>query len=174
MFQNMPRTYFKDLLNEAIAKPEVMADLLERGVNQSARRRTTIDRRINAFLFNAGLQPAREEIEERRFIENLPFRGTLVGAAEAATLDTAPLEAYLQSVQQPAPVPATPAPSPGPTTATPSAGAPPPVAPAVPPTAPQAGGRASYSALFPNDPISPLVQQREMQQGIGSLMAGPR
>jgi hypothetical protein len=100
----------------------------------------------------------------------LPF----VGAAQAATFDTAPLEAYLQSVQQPAPVPATPAPSPGPTTATPSAGAPPPVAPAVPPTAPQAGGRASYSALFPNDPISPLVQQREMQQGIGSLMAGPR
>jgi hypothetical protein len=62
--QNMPQTYFRDLLNEAIAQPEVMADLLERGVNQSARRRTTIDRRINAFLFNAGLQPAREEIEE--------------------------------------------------------------------------------------------------------------
>jgi hypothetical protein len=64
MFKNMPQTYFRDLLNEAIAQPEVMADLLERGVNQSARRRTTIDRRINAFLINAGLQPAREEIED--------------------------------------------------------------------------------------------------------------
>ena len=174
-FQNMPRTYFKDMLNEAIANREVMAALLERGVNQSARRRTAIDRRINAFLVNAGLQPAREEIEERRFIENLPFRGTLVGTAEAATFDTAPLEAYLQSVQQAAPAPATPAPPPGPTTATPSAGAPPPaVLPAAPP-ATQAGGqgRASYSALFPNDPIAPLVQQRELQQGIGSLV-GPR
>jgi hypothetical protein len=171
-FQNMPRTYFKDMLNEAIAQPEVMADLLERGVNQSARRRMAIDRRINAFLINAGLQPAREEVEDAQFRAPLP---SFVSAAEAATPESiAELEAYLQSVQPPAPVPATPAPSPGPTTATPSAGAPPPVAPAVPPTAPQAGGRASYSALFPNDPISPLVQQREMQQGIGSLMAGPR
>jgi hypothetical protein len=172
MFKNMPQTYFRDMLNEAIAQPEVMADLLERGVNQSARRRMAIDRRINAFLINAGLQPAREEVEDAQFRAPLP---SFVSAAEAATPESiAELEAYLQSVQPPAPVPATPAPSPGPTTATPSAGAPPPVAPAVPPTAPQAGGRASYSALFPNDPISPLVQQREMQQGIGSLMAGPR
>jgi hypothetical protein len=171
MFQNMPRTYFKDLLNEAIANPEVMGDLLERGVNQSARRRRTVDRRINAFLIDAGLQPAQQEIEETQ------FRLPIVGSAEAATLDTAPLEAYLQSVQPPAPAPATPAAAPQPTPATPSAGAPPPAAlPAGPPPAPRAGGPsgASYSALFPNDPISPMLQQREMQQGIGSLMAGPR
>jgi hypothetical protein len=172
MFKNMPQTYFRNMLNEAIAQPEIMSALLERGVNQSARRRNTVDRRINAFLINAGLQPARDEIEEAQFRTPLP---SFVGTAEAATLDTAPLEAYLQSVQQAAPAPATPAPPPGPTTATPSAGAPPPaVLPAAPP-ATQAGGqsRASYSALFPNDPIAPLVQQREMQQGIGSLV-GPR
>lgn len=170
MFQNMPQTYFRDLLNEAISKPEVMADLLERGVNQSARRRTAIDRRINAFLINAGLQPAREQVEEAQ------FRIPLVGAAEAATPDPAAIEAYLQSVQQSAPAPATPVAPPSPAPASPSAGAPPPAAlPAAPP-ATQAGGqgRASYSALFPNDPIAPLVQQREMQQGIGSLMGGPR
>ena len=175
MFQNMPRTYFKDMLNEAIANPEIMAALLERGVNQSARRRATIDRRINAFLIDAGLQPAQSEVQET--VENTRFRmPAVVGAAEAATPDIAELEAYLQSVQPNAPVPATPAPSPGPTTATPSAGAPPPAAlPAAPPAAPRAGGQgASYSALFPNDPISPLLQQREIQQGIGSLMAGPR
>jgi hypothetical protein len=172
MFKNMPQTYFRNMLNEAIAQPDVMEELLRIGVNQSARRRNTVDRRINAFLINAGLQPARDEIEEAQFRTPLP---SFVGTAEAATLDTAPLEAYLQSVQQAAPAPATPAPPPGPTTATPSAGAPPPaVLPAAPP-ATQAGGqsRASYSALFPNDPIAPLVQQREMQQGIGSLV-GPR
>jgi hypothetical protein len=32
-----------------------------------------------------------------------------------------------------------------------------------------ASPRASYAALFPNDAIAPLMQQREMQQGIGSL-----
>jgi hypothetical protein len=172
MFKNMPQTYFRNMLNEAIAQPDVMEELLRIGVNQSARRRNTVDRRINAFLINAGLQPARDEIEEAQFRTPLP---SFVGTAEAATLDTAPLEAYLQSVQQAAPAPATPAPPPGPTTATPSAGAPPPaVLPAAPP-ATQAGGqgRASYSALFPNDPIAPLMQQREMQQGIGSLV-GPR
>jgi hypothetical protein len=175
MFQNMPRTYFKDMLNEAIANPEVMGALLERGVNQSARRRATIDRRINAFLVNAGLQPAQSEVEET--VENTRFRLPIVGAAEAATPDIAELEAYLQSVQPPAPAPATPAVPFQPTPATPSAGAPPPAAaPAGPPPAPRAGGPsgASYSALFPNDPISPLLQQREIQQGIGSLMAGPR
>jgi hypothetical protein len=103
----------------------------------------------------------------------LPF----VGAAQAATLDTAPLEAYLQSVQQAAPAPATPAPSSRTDDRDPLGRGPPPaVLPAAPPTATQAGGqsRASYSALFPNDPIAPLVQQRELQQGIGSLVAGPR
>ena len=173
MFKNMPQTYFRDMLNEAIAQPDVMEELLRIGVNQSARRRNTVDRRINAFLINAGLQPAREEIEEAQFRTPLP---SFVGTAEAATPESiAELEAYLQSVQQSAPAPATPAPPPGPTTATPSAGAPPPaVLPAAPP-ATQAGGqgRASYSALFPNDPIAPLMQQREMQQGIGSLV-GPR
>ena len=171
MFQNMPQTYFRDMLNEAIANPEVMADLLERGVNQSSRRRLTIDRRINSFLLSAGLQPSREEMED------VPrFRTPLVGAAEAATFDTAPLEAYLQSVQPPASTGATPAPPPRPTNATPPVGGTPPVAPAAPPAAPRAGvpqSGASYSALFPNDSIAPLVQQRELQQGIGSLV-GPR
>ena len=171
MFQSMPRTYFKDMLNEAISNPEIMALLLERGVNQSPRRRMTVDRRINAFLIDAGLQPGQQEARE--IAERTQFRVPLVSAAEAAPIDTAPLEAYLQSVQSPPPAPAMPAP---PLRQTPAAGAPSPAAaPAVPPAAPRAGGaRASYSALFPGDTISPLMQQREMEQGIGSLMSGPR
>jgi hypothetical protein len=106
------------------------------------------------------------------FDATLPF-----GAAQAATLDPAVLEQYLQSLQQTAPAPATPAAAPQPAPATLPAGAPPPAAPAAAPTAPRAGGqqgRASYAALFPNDPISPIMQQREIAQGIGSLMGGPR
>ena len=167
MFKNMPRTYLKDMLNTAIADPEFMATLLDRGVNQSARNRIRADRRINAFLVNAGLQPARDEIEETQ------FRIPLAGAAEAAPVDEAAIQEYLNSVQQPAPAPAPVAPPPTPRPAPSQQGALPPAAPL--PQTPQAGGqsRASYAALFPNDPISPMVQQREIQQGIGSLM-GPR
>jgi len=169
LFENMPQTYFKDMLNEAISNPGVMEALLRRGVNQSPRARRVVDRRINAFLIDAGLQPAQEEIEDTQ------FRVPLVGAANAATPNAA-LEEYLQSVQQPAPAqPATPAASPRPTNATPAVGAPPPAVPRAAPAAPRAGGQgASYSALFPNDPISPMLQQRELQQGIGALMPGPR
>jgi hypothetical protein len=173
MFSDMPQTYFRDMLNEAITRPEVMADFLQRGVDRSSRRGRQIDRRINAFLINAGLQPARQEIEDiTRAGITLPF-----GAAQAATPDPAVLEQYLQSLQQAAPAPAIPAAAPQPAPATLPAGAPPPAAPAAVPTAPRAGGqqgRASYAALFPNDPIAPIVQQREIAQGIGSLMGGPR
>jgi len=166
MFKNMPQTYLKDMLNEAISNPEFMATLLERGVNQSARSRLRADRRVNAFLVNAGLQPAREEIEDTQ------FRIPLAGAAEAAPVDEHAIRDYLESVQQPAPAPAPTAPPPMPSPQPSQRGALPPAA--APLSVPQAGGqsRASYSALFPNDPISPMLQQREMQQGIGSLMGG--
>lgn len=166
MFKNMPATYLKDMLNEAISNPEFMATLLERGVNQSARSRLRADRRVNAFLVSAGLQPARDEIED------VQFRIPLAGAAEAAPVDEAAIRQYLDSVQQPAPAPAPTAPPPMPSPQPSQRGALPPAAPL--PQMPQAGGqsRASYSALFPNDPISPMLQQREMQQGIGSLMGG--
>ena len=167
MFKNMPQTYFRDMLNQAIADPDFMATLLERGTNQSSRNRLRAERRVNAFLVNAGLQPAREEIED------VQFRLPLVGAAEAAPIDEAAIREYLESVQQPAPAPASTVPPPMPSPQPSQQGALPPAAPL--PQRPQAGGqsRASYSALFPNDPISPMVQQREMEQGIGSLM-GPR
>jgi hypothetical protein len=168
MFKNMPQTYLKDMLNEAIANPEFMATLLERGTNQSARARLRADRRVNAFLLNAGLQPARDEIEDVQFRMVIPF----AGPAAAAEVNPAQIEEYLRSLQQEAPAPAPVAPPPTPQPAPLQQGALPPAA--APLSVPQAGGqsRASYSALFPNDPISPMLQQREMQQGIGSLMGG--
>jgi hypothetical protein len=180
LFNKIPRTSLQDTIVKFLDDPEFAEVILRRSAelpelrgNRAIRATQRLARDLQAALVRNGLivLAAGETAELQNEGITLPF----VGTAEAATFDTAPLEAYLQSVQQAAPAPATPAPPPGPTTATPSAGAPPPaVLPAAPP-ATQAGGqgRASYSALFPNDPIAPLVQQRELQQGIGSLV-GPR
>jgi hypothetical protein len=182
--RRIPASRKIDIFSKFLNDPEFAELVLRRGIERQGRRETVTERRalerslndFQTYLTRAGLIPSAplltgEVGRATDFDITLPQ----ARAAEAATFDTAPLEAYLQSVQQAAPAPATPAPPPGPTTATPSAGAPPPaVLPAAPP-ATQAGGqgRASYSALFPNDPIAPLVQQRELQQGIGSLV-GPR
>jgi hypothetical protein len=182
--RRIPASRKIDIFSKFLNDPEFAELVLRRGIERQGRRETVTERRalerslndFQTYLTRAGLIPSAplltgEVGRATDFDITLPQ----ARAAEAATFDTAPLEAYLQSVQQAAPAPATPAPPPGPTTATPSAGAPPPaVLPAAPPAS-QAGGqsRASYSALFPNDPIAPLVQQRELQQGIGSLV-GPR
>jgi hypothetical protein len=157
--------------------------VLRRGIDRQGARATVAEMRamekalndFQSYLTRAGLIPS-APLVTGEMGRTSDFEITLP-QARAATPDTAELEAYLQSVQPPAPAPATPAAAPQPTPATPSAGAPPPAAlPAGPPPAPRAGGPsgASYSALFPNDPISPMLQQREIQQGIGSLMQGPR
>lgn len=153
MFKNMPQTYLRDMLNEAIADPKIMADLLERGTNNSARNRLRIDRRINAWLFNAGLQPAREEIEDAQ------FRMPLARPAEAATVDPAALQAYLDSVQPSSPAPAPTATPPAPSPQPSQQGALPPAAPL--PQPPQAGGspqtRQQYRQMFPNDMVSDMI-----------------
>jgi uncharacterized membrane protein len=181
--QRIPASRKLDLFARFVEDPKFAELVLRRGIDRQGERATVaemraMERALNGFqsyLTRAGLIPSAPLVtgEAGRTSD---FEITLP-QARAATPDTAELEAYLQSVQPPAPAPATPAAAPQPTPATPSAGAPPPAAlPAGPPPAPRAGGSsgASYSALFPNDPISPMLQQREMQQGIGSLMAGPR
>jgi hypothetical protein len=178
----IPRTSLQDTVVRFLDDAEFAevtfrraAELQNMNPNAALRRGQRILRDFEAALIRNGLiAPVAGEAAD---IQDEGITLPLVGAAEAATPDIAELEAYLQSVQPPAPAPATPAVPFQPTPATPSAGAPPPAAaPAGPPPAPRAGGPsgASYSALFPNDPISPLLQQREIQQGIGSLMAGPR
>jgi hypothetical protein len=180
LFNKIPKTSLQDVVVKFLDDPEFAeiilrrsADLPELQGSRYVRMAQRLGRDLQASLVRNGLIVLGAGESERLQREGLPL--PFVRPAQAATPDIAELEAYLQSVQQAAPAPATPAPPPGPTTATPSAGAPPPaVLPAAPP-ATQAGGqgRASYSALFPNDPIAPLVQQRELQQGIGSLV-GPR
>jgi hypothetical protein len=180
LFNRIPRTSMQDVVVQFLDDAEFAELILRRSAemeelrgNRAVQAADRLQQDLRAALVRNGLISAAGGQSERLQREGVevPFARPL----QAATFDTAPLEAYLQSVQQAAPAPATPAPPPGPTTATPSAGAPPPaVLPAAPP-ATQAGGqsRASYSALFPNDPIAPLMQQRELQQGIGSLV-GPR
>jgi hypothetical protein len=182
LFNKIPKTSLQDVVVKFLDDPEFAEIILRRSAelpelqgSRYARMAQRLSRDLQASLVRNGLIVLGAGESERLQREGLPL--PFVRPAAAATPDIAELEAYLQSVQPPAPAPATPAAAPQPTPATPSAGAPPPAAlPAGPPPAPRAGGSsgASYSALFPNDPISPMLQQREMQQGIGSLMAGPR
>jgi hypothetical protein len=180
LFQDMPRTYFKDLVNEAIKDQDVMADILRRGTQQNMRARSQVDRRINSFLVASGLQLPSDQIEELR--QQIPVGGFITPAAAATMPDPAELEAYLQSIAPPqaAPAPAAPALPPPQQSAAPQGAPPSPVPSSLRPAAgaqstpgPQGGGMSTspnYSALFPNDPIAPMMQQREMEQGIGSLM----
>ena len=181
IFSKIPVTSLQDVMVKFLDDPEFAEMIIRRAANlndmrgnRALRYAERLARDTTSALARNGLLvlAAGETADIQREGEDVLLP---VGAANAATPNAA-LEEYLQSVQQPAPAqPATPAASPRPTNATPAVGAPPPAVPRAAPAAPRAGGQgASYSALFPNDPISPMLQQRELQQGIGALMPGPR
>ena len=158
-FIAMPKTYFNDLLIEAAENPEMMELLIRKGVEgRSATSQVRFNNQLNAALINAGFLPTREEISE--YDTQLPFANVIPTATAAELPDASAIESYLQqSNNQPAPVTNT--------------------VPVAPPTAPNntivppaGSSRANYSALFPTDVVSPLINQQQ-QQGIGSLL-GPR
>ena len=162
-FQHMPNTYFNDLLQEAARNPATMELLINKGLNASAGNKSIrLNRQLNSALINAGLTPTEEQIQNAQFNLTLP---NLVSPANAAP-STAELEQYLQSINTPPQA----APAPLPNAAPPATpGAQPPVQ--APP--PAAGGgnpnmRANYATMFPNDPVSGLInaqQQQQQQQG---------
>jgi hypothetical protein len=168
IFSRMPSTYFRNIVDEAVTNSEFMAVLLTKGRPQTVVAQRRFNNQLNGFLTAAGLiaLPEQEEGVIRGPVLD-PFAGQAPADTAAATQD---LQNYLDSVAPPPAAPPQVAPS-----------APPPAAPvqAPPPSPPpsQQGAAAqpgaSYAALFPNDPIASILQQREMQQGIGSL-AGPR
>ena len=168
VFERMPSTYLRNIVDEAVTNSEFMAVLLTKGRPQTVVAQRRFNNQLNGFLTAAGLiaLPEQEEGVIRGPVLD-PFAGQAPADTAAATQD---LQNYLDSVAPPPAAPAQVAPS-----------APPPAAPvqAPPPGPPpsQQGAAAqpgaSYAALFPNDPIASILQQREMQQGIGSL-AGPR
>ena len=169
--ERIPTTSLQNTLVKFLDDPEFAELILRRAAEQE---RMNPNRAIGraqrmvkdfeaALIRNALIAPIASEVTDIR-------------DSSAFSLLPAPMGMDVQALQesiaaQPAPV--------APPQVAPSA--PPPAAPvqAPPPGPPpsQQGAAAqpgaSYAALFPNDPIASILQQREMQQGIGSL-AGPR
>jgi len=166
-FVNMPKSYFSDLLMEAVYDKKLMETLLRKGVeNAKKKKKIRFNRLLNNALINAGFLPAREEIED---IEVLP-QGIVRPLAAAEMPPETEIESYLESVSPP------PVPQPSPNVR--PAPAPVPPSPAPQPVTPSGAGtntRSQYATMFPNDPIANLIKEREAAQsgGIGSLM-GPR
>jgi hypothetical protein len=171
MFQRAPLSSAQNMLTKAIEDPKFMALLLEKPASTAAQLR--LGRQMNAYLVASGIASAPEEEEVGAMMPDLS-----AGAAEAAVPETgrqivSPAEMV---ARMPPSVP--PRPAAGPAVA-PSAPAPraAPVGPPPPVTTPPAGraaaptgqSRAAYSAMFPSDIVSPLIQS----QGIAGLM-GPQ
>jgi hypothetical protein len=162
LFEDMPATYFNDMLKLAVQEPKMMAVLLDqpRNTNQKIR----YNDQLKGFLVGAGLIPTDEQREDVR-----GFFPSMIPQASAAEMPSEQqLQEYL-SRSRPAPAPAPAAPTaaqapaaPAPTSVVPPSGA-----------GPSPNTRASYSALFPGDVVSPLINQQQ-QQGQGIMSLGPR
>ena len=170
VFERMPTTYLRNIVDEAVVNPDFMGLLLTKGRPQTVLAQRRFNNQLNGFLYNAGIiaLPEQEEGAVRAPVGD-PFAAQALETPEQIGAATADIQSYLDSVR-PQPVAPPVAPS-----APPAGNLPPAAAPVqAPPPAPVQQGaaaspRASYAALFPNDAIAPLMQQREMQQGIGSL-----
>jgi hypothetical protein len=185
--QRIPASRKMDVFSRFMDDPEFASFILEKGVARRGERLTAVQARnltkqLNSFqnyLTRSGLIASAPLLTggdlpegERASFTQFPTGQGMDTQALQESVATPPasqgmdIQTYLNSLSAPPQV----APS-----------APPPAAPvqAPPPGPPpsQQGAAAqpgaSYAALFPNDPIASILQQREMQQGIGSL-AGPR
>ena len=164
LFEDMPTTYFNDMLKLAVQEPKLMAVLLDQPRNTNQKMR--YNDQLKGFLLGAGLIPTDEQRENVRGF--FPSAQPLAAAEMPSEQE---LQEYL-SRSRPAPAPA---PAAAPTAAPPAQTAPAPTT-VIPPSGagPSPNTRASYSALFPGDVVSPLINQRQQQAGIASLMAPPR
>lgn len=163
LFSQMPAALKTDVMSELMRNPELLATMMRRP--RTERESMRLAERITNFMVDAGFAPV------RRMIPSVS-REIMRPAYEIQ-----PSEEPAQ-VEQPSPsVP--PRPAAGPAVA-PSAPAPraAPVGPPPPVTTPPAGraaapagqSRAAYSALFPNDIVSPMIQS---QQGAGIFSLAP-
>jgi hypothetical protein len=185
--QRIPASRKMDVFSRFMDDPEFARFILEKGVARRGERLTAVQARnltkqLNSFqnyLTRSGLIASAPLLTggdlpegERASFTQFPTGQGMDTQALQEFVATPPasqgmdIQTYLNSLSAPPQV----APS-----------APPPAAPVqAPPPGPPPGQQgavaqpgASYAALFPNDPIASILQQREMQQGIGSL-AGPR
>jgi hypothetical protein len=158
-FIDMPSTSFGDLIVAAAKDPELMALMLDKGMDAPNNRGINLNKQLRASLISTGLLPVREEVQEADFSDFV-----LPSSANAAPApNPQDIQSYLDNLRPP-PTPR-PAPDPAPRPAAPAPQAQPVAQPAPAPTT----AESSYSALFPNDMISPMLNART-QQGIGALM----
>jgi len=169
-FVKMPQSYFPDLIMDAAQNPKTMELLIERGLDgKSTNQQMRFNKQLNLALIEAGFLPSQEDVEEMGIV---PSGMPLVPPAAAAEMPSAQqIQQYLQQTAAPT--------APAPARAQNAPLAPAPQQPPAPPARTGGGAapvnRGSYAAMFPNDPISPLINQQQntqIQQGIGSL--GPR
>lgn len=171
----LPRSGLPDVVRSFLDDPAFAREILERSVRaQNAKGRNARgqmqalfrsleDHFIKSGIIVSGAAGVREGQEVMSDVEEMiSNQGAAAPSPEAQTAAPRPAQA---PVQMPAPPrPRQPAPVPRP--------AAPPPPPPPPPAAPSAPTRAGYAAMFPNDPISSVIQgqQAAQPQGIESLM----
>ena len=169
----IPTTTTNKILQDAINDPEYLALLLDKDIITAGQEKPLSFlqkmmklKRLNIYVKNAlgitsGQILAQEELspEEEKRLQGVrlnPFPRAPMTQADAMRKIYENSRASFQNVQPPAPPAAPP----------PQAQAAPPQAQAAPPN-PQL--RQRYAAMYPNDPISGLIEQQAMQTGIGTL-----
>ena len=176
LLESIPKSTVNDVLEDAIFGPEAAENLnrlLKKGIFrvQSDRKKTSASpirqrgmlkkvfsrfadvQKLNAFLIpiigdftvDKGGFFAPDDFSQERYEELQEFRSQPSGVPRGRSGRNAPIQRF----NPPAP-----------------AAAPPPQAQATPPN-PQL--RQRYAAMYPNDPISGLIEQQAMQTGIGTL-----
>ena len=152
-FINLPQAMIKDVLID-ISKPGQagsLANLMRKGASLEEQ-----NKGANKILLRVG----RNILGSPSYLGGLSVRGAEAAMEERPTLDEPPVAA-VEPMAPPMPPPQMAAPM-----------APPPAAPQPRPAAqpaPAGDQRSRYAAMFPNDPISSLINQ----QGIASLPQAP-
>jgi len=145
------------LMREAVQDPQLAKMLtVELPEGEIGRLPGPISRKVNNYLVGSGVEAGeeiKEEMNKGRPLVTLPEQRFDVDPNSGATIETTPQN-----------VPAPPPPPPMNFTQT----APPPS------PASTGGGQVKVSSLFPFDPLSAAIEERQQQkqgQGLGSLMA---
>ena len=155
IFNQIPETLKMDVMTQMFKDPDLMAVMLQKG--RTEKQRNNIAGRIAELLsekgFIAATTPVRrlapgvvretqEELEESQVIPSVPATNQRASLIPQTVTPTNRQVVQPRQVAAPAPI--------------------------VPNNVSRAATQSRYAALFPNDPISSMIQSQ--QQGIGSLI----
>jgi hypothetical protein len=169
-WNKVPATQLREILWKASQDPAQMALMIEKGMKQQKRKAIDVSRRVHTWLQGAGFDLLPLDPDELEYVPEEEYRPVEPPSGVRGTgypqlyrpPPTAPPPQAMTAPQPPAPPPAPSMPGPQ--------GQP------VPQPSPEGGvtpQRAQYAAIFPNDPISAVIRQREQEeqkQGIAALM----